>query len=104
MSQALGTPICSRPISTAPRDGTQILAYAPPGSHRFYSEADGQVITRKKRGQFMLVRWFPGGPGYWSTHHKGVGKVEREPTLWAPLFLHDEESQQSHDNAPWRPQ
>lgn len=68
-------------MSDAPRDGTQILAWFQPEpikvNHR----------TFPRKGRYVLARWFQFGdaPGFWSTHHKGQGKLYGDLLAWWPL-------------------
>lgn len=62
-----------QPISTAPKDGTHVVIYAP-------RRSDGKP-RRSRRGCMANVAHFESGWG-WST---SPGEYQVQPTHWMPL-------------------
>lgn len=84
-----GASICSRLIGSAPLDGTQILVWSDRHGVDQGPGYGGGLRLREER--FALVRWFQFGAaaGYWSTHHKGQGRLKFQPTHWCPLHFEE---------------
>jgi len=64
----------ARPIATAPRDGTEILAWIPDLDTRWSEE----------RGRWRVVSWQPEGPRAWIID-EGSALAVMFPTHWMPL-------------------